>query len=311
MAILTPPPADGSAPHDDDRYTADLPTLPMFNPQPWRMGEYTMHERIGTGAASEVWRATHPLYGEVAVKFVGTASLSAEHHTDKRLTNEFLILVALHHPNIVRTLGRGIHNGMHWISMEYIPGGSLAAMLSQRPHTADGTPFRMNPRWAVRHVEQIARALEYAHQQGILHRDVKPANIFLRERDGHAAGVLGDFGIAYMLGTERLTLDGSAIGTPEYMSPEQCQGHPLDGRTDIYSLGIVLYELLAGHAPFLNDLPLGVCYMHLNNPVPALPSEVDPALAAAVMKALSKRREDRYPTALAFADALAPFARRR
>lgn len=306
MAILSDPP-QGDKPYDDDFYLSRFNTQPIDNPQPWQMGDYTMQYCLAKTSSAAVWRATHPMHGDVAVKFVTAAMRAREAATDKRLTNEFLILAALHHQHIARTVGHGRHNDMQWLAMEYIHGGTLTALMARHPHAdafAGKRPLRAY--WAADYGQQVARALAYAHSQGIIHRDVKSSNIILREELSHHV-VLADFGIAIMTAGDRVTLDGKAIGTPDYMSPEQCKGEDLDGRSDIYSLGVVLYELLTGDIPFKHPLPMRVCYMHVNTPPPPLPNYVHPHLAQVVLKAMNKDREQRYQSGLDLAKALMPF----
>jgi serine/threonine-protein kinase len=169
--------------------------------------------------------------------------------------------------------------------MAYIPGGTLKQRL--------GEPMDM--RWVVRVMKDIASALAYAHERGVIHRDVKPVNVLL-DTDGRA--VLTDFGIAKILyERDGLTHAGAGVGTPEYMSPEQCRGGTVDARADIYAMGIMLYEMLTGHTPFEADNYTALAHAHIYEPVP-LPSRlnprISPAVQAVVMKALSKEPQDRF-----------------
>jgi serine/threonine protein kinase len=282
--------------------TSNLPTRPVLNTRPWQLGDYTMLACLAYTQASEVWKASHPVHGDVAVKLITAATIARSANTEKRLNSEIAMIQSLSHPNIVVIHDHGKHDGYRWLAMALARRGTLADVIGQRPvgHR------KVHQSWAVMVAQRIARALEYAHAHDIIHRDVKPQNILVRHVTD-ADVQLSDFGIAYQAGRERLTLHNDAIGTPLYMSPEQCQGKDLDARSDVYSLGVVLYELLAQHPPFEATMPLAVAHMQIEDPVPPLPSTVDPLLAKVVLTALAKDRDWRYQSALDFAEALMPF----
>jgi len=263
---------------------------------PAHIGRYLLEEEIGRGGAGTVWRARDPLLQrEVAIKLLSGPMLGENRDDTQRFLAEARAIARLVHQNIVVLYDYGTEDRRHWLAMQYVRGRSLAKIVSK-----DG------PLTAARTVEiarQILRALRYSHGQHLLHRDVKSSNILIDEDTGMA--LLGDFGIALMQDSERLTTEGVALGTPEYMSPEQCQGMPLDERSDIYSMGVVLYECLAGKPPFLADAPLAIAYKHVHEqPPPINRAELPPALMAILRKALAKKKEDRYSSAEQMLEAL-------
>jgi eukaryotic-like serine/threonine-protein kinase len=215
----------------------------------------------------------------------------------QRFYREAKALARLSHPNIIKIHDFGEFEGAPYFVMEYLAGGTLKERM--------GKPFPWQE--ATRLLIPVAHALSRAHQQGILHRDVKPSNIMLT-----ATGdpILTDFGIAKMLESEEtrgLTLSGVGIGTPEYMAPEQGKGEKVDARADIYSLGIVFFELVTGCKPYTAITPMAIILKHINDPLP-LPGQFVPALPVnvehVILKALAKDPENRYPDMGAFAAAL-------
>jgi serine/threonine protein kinase len=259
------------------------------------LGEFRIDAKIGEGGMAAVYRATQPsLHRTVAIKVLDT-SLQADPTFVARFRREANTVAQLMHPNIVPVYAFGEAENMLYLVMGYVPGGSLAERM--------GRPLAVPTIGRI--VSQVADALDYAHKQGVVHRDIKPANILLGEGDW---ALLSDFGIARMLeGRMRLTQPGIGLGTPEYMSPEQGLSDEIDGRSDIYSLGIVLFELLTGEVPFDADTPFGILYKHVHEPLP-LPSKIDPSISSAlenvIIRATAKRPEDRYQTAEQFKLAL-------
>jgi len=241
---------------------------------------YTILKPLGRGGMAEVVLARqHSLGREVAIKVL-LPELARDPSATERFLREARIAAQLHHPHIVSILDVGQHEGMPYIAMEFLPGGSVADMAFQ----ADDA----RPALAV--LRDVAGALDHAHAAGVVHRDVKPENIL---RHGDGSFVLTDFGIARTMQVgPSTTRDGTAMGTPHYMSPEQWRSEPLDGRSDLYALGVLLHRLLTGHVPYTGDDGWSIGLKHMNDPVPTLPPAV-----ASVQRLLddlmAKRREAR------------------
>lgn len=213
----------------------------------------------------------------------------------KRFRRESQAVASLHHPHIVQLYEAGEHHDTLFMAMQLVHGGTLKELLQEHAP--------LDPERCLPIIEQIAQALDYAHQEGFVHRDVKPTNILLT-REGEA--ILTDFGIAKATAGTSLTKTGFGMGTPEYMSPEQSQGKDVDSRSDVYSLGIILYEMLTGQVPFTAETPLVVLHHHVYE-TPAPPREINRDLSRqaeqVVLKALAKKPEQRYATARALAEA--------
>ena len=252
---------------------------------------YLILRQLGRGGMATVYLATQEsVQRDVALK-VMSPTLLADPDFGERFLREARIAAKLHHRNVVAVHDVGRSGDYHYIAMEYIGGGQLL--------DKDGKP-RPVP-FALRAIREIGMALHYAHAKGFVHRDVKPDNVLMRE-DGSAA--LTDFGIARASDSAtHMTRTGTVIGTPHYMSPEQARGRQLDGRSDLYSLGIVLYELLVGRVPFHADDSLAVGIMHITQPIPVLPEHLA-ALQPLLDRMLAKRPEDRFQDGQALADAI-------
>lgn len=232
---------------------------------------------------------------EVALKIM-SPTLAGDGQFGERFLREARIAARLRHPHVVQVHDVGQAAGHHYMAMEHLPGG--AVVTSNRP------PRGL--RFALRVTREIASALGYAHGRGVIHRDIKPDNILLRE-DG--AAVLTDFGIARANDNVRMTVTGSIMGTPSYMSPEQARGEELDGRSDLYSLGIVFFELLTGRVPYSAEDQISVGIMHLSAPLPNLPAELgwlDPLLH----RLLAKQRDARLGSGGELAQELAEIEQR-
>lgn len=260
------------------------------------LGQFRIVERIGAGGMATVFKAYQPTLD----RYVAVKVLPAYHARDpifvKRFVQEARSVAKLQHANIVAIHDYGEQDNITFIVMEYVDGGTLKDRLKQRALTIPE---------AVDVVIQAAEGLGCAHSNGIVHRDVKPANMLMR-KDGHL--LLSDFGIAKILeGTTNLTRAGTGIGTPQYMSPEQGTGQPVDRRSDIYSLGIVLFHTLTGRVPFTADSPISITVKHLNDPLPIelLRSKGIPQpLEQVVIKMTAKAPADRYQTTDAVIEAL-------
>jgi eukaryotic-like serine/threonine-protein kinase len=252
------------------------------------LGQFRLVERIGAGGMATVFKAYQPTLD----RYVAIKVLPAYYARDpvfvKRFEREARAVAKLAHPNIVQIHDFGEQDHITYIVMEYVDGGTLKDRLKCPLPVAEAVDFIM----------QAAEGLECAHRNGIVHRDVKPANILLR-KDGHL--LLSDFGIAKILeGTTNLTRVGTGIGTPQYMSPEQGTGQMVDRRSDIYSLGIVLFHCLTGRVPFTADSPLTITLKHINEPLPVdkLKAEgVPPPIIQVIEKMAAKQQQDRYQTA--------------
>jgi len=255
--------------------------LPAMAPSATIPG-YRILRKLGAGGMATVFLAIQESLGrEVAVKLL-SPSLAADPLATERFLREGRIAARLAHRHIVGVHDVGIHEGQPYLLMEYMPGGSVP------------TEDALAPADALAIVQQVALALDHAHREGVVHRDIKPENILRRADGSHA---LGDFGIARAANADSaLTQEGLAIGTPYYMSPEQIQGQPLDGRSDLYSLGVVLHQLLTGRLPYVGTADVAVGIQHVHAPLPKLP----PPLAACqplLDLLLAKRPQDRIADA--------------
>jgi TonB family protein len=211
----------------------------------------------------------------------------------RRFEQEARLVAKLEHPNIVPIYATGIDAGIPWMSMRLLTGGNLGALLERR---------RVDPGEAVRMLRSVANALDYAHGHGVVHRDVKPTNMLL---DGSGHVCLGDFGLAQMLQGGGVTRTGMLVGTPHYMAPEQVLGKPAGPRSDVYSLGIVAYEMFVGVPPFTGESPMAVLLKQVHEAVPSDGSDgISPALMQAIQQAVAKDPADRWPSAGAFVTAL-------
>jgi tRNA A-37 threonylcarbamoyl transferase component Bud32 len=258
------------------------------------LGPYRIIEQVGLGGMATVYKAYQPSMD----RYVALKVLPQHYAKDPEFVERFLrearTIARLEHPNILPVYDFGEENGVTYLAMRYLEGGTLKDVLALgRLSMADAAEI----------LTQIGSALDYAHRQGVAHRDVKPTNIMV---DSEGWAYLTDFGIAKVLeGTSELT--AGAIGTPAYMAPEQSLGQAIDARTDIYSLGIILYEIVTGRVPYEAETPVAVALAHIHRPLP-LPREINPAvpepIERVILKALAKDPDDRFDSAGEFAEAL-------
>ena len=266
----------------------------MYNWKNHKLGKYTLVSRIGSGGMATVFKAVEDeTEKEVAVKVL-PPWLDEEENFQPRFEREAQILMRLHHPHIVPILNFGMENGIFYIVMPLMEIGTLRERIRKGP---------LKPEEGAHIVRQIAEALQYAHDAGLVHRDVKPANI-LMDSEGNAW--LSDFGTAHV-GDATVSLTGSnVIGTPQYMAPEQARGEPVSVKTDVYALGIVLYQMCTGQLPFNADTPLAIAMKQASEPLPP-PTSINPnipqEIGKVLIKALEKRPEDRYASALELSQA--------
>jgi serine/threonine protein kinase len=264
------------------------------------LGKYRMLERLGRGGMADVYKAYHPrLDRYVAVK-VMHSHLVDDSDFLTRFEREARAVANLRHPNIVQVFDFDIEDEIYFMVMEFIEGGTLKDQLQKLALTRERMPLAA----ALTLFQQVAGALEYAHQLNMLHRDIKPANILLDEK-GRA--MLADFGIARIVTDKRLTATGTLIGTPAYMAPEQGQGGEATVASEVYSLGVILYEMVTGQVPFDADTPLAILLMHVNDPLP-LPREFVPEipepLERVILRSMAKNPEDRFESVAEMSDSV-------
>jgi len=266
----------------------------MTDSVPKKFGKYKIIKEVGGGSFATVYKAVDPtLNRTVALKVLELRRLR-EPTLARRFQREAQTAASLYHPNILPVYDYGQHKDYSFIVMRYVEG---ARTLKQVMET------RLNLRQVADLIGQIAAALDYAHQQGVVHRDVKPSNVLM---DGNWA-LLTDFGLAKITeASAKLTGSGEGIGTPAYMSPEQVKGEEIDARSDVYSVGVMLYEILTGHVPYEAET-WAVMIKHITDPLPSL-RKVNPAIPEAVervvLKAMAKDPDDRYQSTGELAEAL-------
>ena len=265
-----------------------------------RIGRYKIVRELGRGAMGVVYHAIDPNIGRpVAIKtihFGGGRNSEEQNRLRERLFREARSAGILSHPGIVTIYDVEQQGDLAYIAMEYVDGPTLDQVLSEAQPISPERMFSI--------LGQTAVALDYAHQKGIVHRDIKPANIMIA-RDGTAK--ITDFGIAKITASDQLTMTGNIVGTPHYMSPEQVQGQPVDGRSDQFSLAVIAFEMLTGEKPYSGEHLTTVVYKIVAEE-PAAPHRLNPTIGVAIesvlRKSLSKKPDLRYPTCQEFARAL-------
>jgi serine/threonine protein kinase len=260
------------------------------------LGTYQLVELLGQGGMSVVYRARHVLTDqEVAVKVL-PPELSTQREVKARFIEEARTLARLEHPNIVVLHNFVEQEGYLYLVMQCADGETFDQVIAREG--------RLSPPEAVSVIVEVLRALEYAHDQGVIHRDIKPSNVILR---GDGTVKVMDFGIAKFMGSTKLTQTGQTMGTVRYMSPEQVRGKQVDHRTDLYSLGVTLYEALTGRTPFDGENHFEIMQKHLSTPPPPpsqIVAEIPSDLEAVILKAMNKPIDQRYQSARDFRHAL-------
>ena len=256
-------------------------------------GRYQIESLLGQGGMSSVYKATDPnLKRVVAIKLIHQ-HLSDDPQFIQRFEEEATAVASLRHPNIVQVYDFNSDQGVYYMVLEFVPGETLQERLKR----LSGQNRKLPMDEAIKFTLNICDALGYAHQRGIIHRDIKPANIML---DVYGQAILMDFGIVKIIGGTSHTVTGAVMGTARYISPEVIRAEPSDSRSDIYSLGITLYEMLSGQAPFQSDSAMTLMMMHLNDPVPdprSLRADLPTGLVNVLLKSLEKDRTKRYQSA--------------
>jgi serine/threonine protein kinase len=263
------------------------------------IGQYKIESMIGKGGMASVYKAYQPSIARyVAIKVLAD-DFAKDVNFLKRFEGEGRAVAALEHPHILPVYDFGFHNDRPYMVMRYIDSGTLAELIAENNSLSYARIVEI--------VGGVASALDYAHSQGIVHRDIKPSNIMI---DRHGEALLTDFGLAKAISTSeksRLTQAGTVVGTASYMSPEQAADEALDGRSDIYSLGVVLFELLTGVPPFDGETMVAIALKHINEPTPSLRAinpEIPESFEAVVFAAMEKWPDGRYQTAAEFQKAL-------
>ncbi|HXS34624.1 MAG TPA: serine/threonine-protein kinase, partial [Solirubrobacterales bacterium] len=254
---------------------------------------YRIEQRLGRGGMGVLYLALEPgLERRVALKLIAPEAAMDEVFA-RRFAEESKIAASIEHPNVVPIYAAGKEEGVPFIAMRYVAGADLAKRLVREG--------RLSPQIAVELIAQIGNGLDAIHAAGLIHRDVKPANVLLSGGEGAEHAYITDFGVARNVATESgLTQTGRFVGTLDYVAPEQISGGEIDARVDVYALGCLLFKLLTGEVPFPKDGDAARLFAHLNDPPPA-PSlyvpEVSMALDDVVIRAMSKTPDDRYPSA--------------
>jgi serine/threonine-protein kinase len=257
-----------------------------------KFGRYEMKEELGRGGMAAVYLAYDPLIKrDVAIKVISD-KISSDAAFQERFQQEAEVIASLEHPAIVPVYDFGHHDGRAFIVMRHMSGGSMEAKLQ------DGA---LSLRQIAPIIQRSAEALDEAHRKGIIHGDVKPANILFNSRD---EAMMADFGLAKVTDRNTGLTENAVVGTADYMAPEQIMGQPLDGRADVYALGIVLYRALTGELPFHKETVIATAMSHLTEPIPKVQDQLPGSRIPwdnILGKALAKKPEERYPSAGEFA----------
>jgi len=259
-------------------------------PNEWtgrELGGYRIIEWIGAGNMAEVYKAMQPSVNRAVAIKVMSATLAGDSEFVKRFQQEAKVVARLEHPNILPVIDYGEEERALYLVMRYLKGGTLHNLIQGGP---------MPPQVVLRYLTEIGQALDYAHGLGIIHRDIKPRNVLL-DLDGNP--FVADFGLAKITAAGAITHSKQIMGTPSYISPERALGRTVDGRSDLYSLGVILYEMLTGRVPYEADGTVSLVMQHIEAPVPcatAINPELSPAFDDILRRALAKSPAERYPT---------------
>ncbi len=257
------------------------------------IGKYKILQRLGRGGMAEVYKANQTTLDRFVAFKVISPLFTDDPDFLRRFEREAKAVAALRHPNIVQVFDYDVAGNLPYMVMEFIEGETLKALLDKLARHRQTLPFMQS----VRIVREMGQALAYAHQQGIVHRDLKPANVML-DKGGRV--ILTDFGVAKMFSSQTLTATGTTTGTPAYMSPEQALGQSADHRTDLYALGVLLYELVTGQVPFDADTPLAVMLKHAHAQRPSargLRPDLPEGLERIILKSMARDANERFQTA--------------
>ncbi len=256
------------------------------------LGKYRLIERLGQGGMAQVFKAHQPSLDRFVAIKVLHPHLTSDEEFAVRFQHEARAIAVLEHPNIIRVYDFDADRGLAYLVMEYLVGSTLKTRLR-----GNGENRQIEFSEVARTIAALGDALDYAHARGVLHRDIKPSNVFITS--DHRP-ILIDFGVARMVDATIVTGSGETFGTAAYMSPEQGRGEPADARSDVYSLGILLYQLCTGQLPFQADVPYAIILKHITSPIPSprtLRPDLPNALERVIRKSLAKRPEERFQTA--------------
>jgi eukaryotic-like serine/threonine-protein kinase len=260
------------------------------------LGGYQIIEWIGSGNMAEVYKAMQSSVNRAVAIKIMSAALTEDMEFVKRFQQEAKVIARLEHPNILPVIDYGEEERTLYLVMRYLKGGTLHDLIQAGP---------MPPQVVLRYLTEIGQAIDYAHGLDIVHRDIKPRNVLL-DQDGNP--FIADFGLAKITSAAALTLSGQIMGTPRYISPERALARKVDGRSDLYSLGVILYEMLTGHVPYDADSTVDLVMQHIEAPIPSITAanpQLPPAFDDILKRALAKEPTDRYPTAGELSQAIA------
>jgi len=273
-----------------------------------QLGNYRVLEALGQGGMAKVYKGYQPLLDRYVAIKVLAAHFASDEEFRARFQREAAAIARLRHPNIVQVHDFGVEGQVYYMVMEYIAGDTLKS----RMRAARDAGERLSPEEIIDLLRGLASALDYAHERSIIHRDIKPANVMLRIEEGGPGDptptpVLTDFGVAKILEGVQFTGTGMTIGTPDYMAPEQGSGQEVTCSADLYSLAVILYEMLVGELPFTADTPVAVLLQHISATPPPIhlrAPDLPPALDKVLERALAKKPEERYPSGAALVEAV-------